>query len=366
VDARAAQAATVLTTDRYVKAISTVPVMTGQAAQLFVRERAMPSTLAGAPLTGKVVLFVHGAGTPAEVAFDVAYEDYSWMAALARAGLDVFAMDMTGYGRSTRPTPMNDPCNLSSAQQALFVPALIAAPCPAAYSGPVTTIASDWNDISTVVDYVRALRHVERVSLIGWSLGGPRAGGYATTHSDKVDKLVLLSPAYGRTGAAAPPSGAPSGTAFNTQSRTEFDANWDRQVGCPGQFDMGARESVWSAMLLSDPVGATWGPGVRRAPNTTTWGWNRDIAATLKSPLLLFSPLTDVQVAPARVKELYDDAGSPQKIIATVACASHNAAWERAHGLIFSASVEFLTRGTVNGAREGELKLATERPSAAK
>ena len=41
-----------------------------------------------------VVLFVHGAGTPAEVAFDVPYSDYSWMAYLANAGFDVFSMDL--------------------------------------------------------------------------------------------------------------------------------------------------------------------------------------------------------------------------------------------------------------------------------
>ena len=75
-------------------------------------------------------------GTPAEVAFDVPYQDYSWMAYLARAGFDVFAMDTTGYGRSTRPTPMNDPCNLAAAQQALFIPALIPAPCPASLRSP--------------------------------------------------------------------------------------------------------------------------------------------------------------------------------------------------------------------------------------
>ncbi len=71
---------------------------------------------------GNVVLFVHGAGTPAEVSFDVPYKDYSWMAYLANAGFDVFSMDMTGYGRSTRPPAMNDPCNLSKEQQARFVP----------------------------------------------------------------------------------------------------------------------------------------------------------------------------------------------------------------------------------------------------
>jgi hypothetical protein len=43
-----------------------------------------------------------GVGTPSKVAFDVRYQDYSWMEYLAREGFDVFAMDTTGYGRSTR------------------------------------------------------------------------------------------------------------------------------------------------------------------------------------------------------------------------------------------------------------------------
>ena len=85
------------------------------------------------------MLFVHGAGTPAEVSFDVPYKDYSWMAYLAKAGFDVFSMDMTGYGRSTRPPAMNDPCNLSKEQQVRFVPQLIAAPCAPSHPTPITT-----------------------------------------------------------------------------------------------------------------------------------------------------------------------------------------------------------------------------------
>ena len=69
------------------------------------------------------------------------------MAYLAHAGFDAFSMDMTGYGRSTRPAPMNDPCNVSHEQQAGFIPALIPAPCSPSYPHPLTTIASDWNDL---------------------------------------------------------------------------------------------------------------------------------------------------------------------------------------------------------------------------
>ena len=63
---------------------------------------------------------------------------------LARAGFDVFGMDMTGYGRSTRPEPMNDPCNLSHDQQLTFVPSLLAVPCAPSYPHQMTIIASDW------------------------------------------------------------------------------------------------------------------------------------------------------------------------------------------------------------------------------
>lgn len=150
--------------DHYVRVKSTVPSMAGQIANIYVRERV--SDGAAAPAVDRVVLFVHGAGTPAEVSFDAPPAGYSWMAFLANAGFDVFSMDTTGYGRSTRPAPMNDPCNLSPEQQATFVPALMAAPCAPTYTQQVTTIASDWNDIDHVVDYIRALRKVEKVSLV--------------------------------------------------------------------------------------------------------------------------------------------------------------------------------------------------------
>ena len=81
-----------LSVDHYVRVSSTVPVIAGQTTQIYVREVVQAGVaLRGGSGPGGLVLFVHGAGTPGEVAFDVPYQDYSWMAFLARAGFDVFA-----------------------------------------------------------------------------------------------------------------------------------------------------------------------------------------------------------------------------------------------------------------------------------
>ena len=348
--------------DHYVRVTSTVPSLAGQIANIYVRERV--SGGAAAPAADRVVLFVHGAGTPAEVAFDSSAPGYSWMAYLAAEGFDVFSMDTTGYGRSTRPAVMNDPCNLSPEQQKLFVPALLAAPCAPTYPSQVTNIASDWNDIDGVVNYIRALRKVDKVSLVAWSLGGPRAGGYAAQHPEKVRSMVLLAPAYNRSAEAAAPALPRAGVAFNTQSKAEFVANWDRQVGCSDQVEPSVREAVWSDMIASDPVGATWGGGVRRAPSTTTWGWNAAMAASTKIPALIFAGVHDKQVTPDRVRPLYDDLGSSQKVLVDLGCSSHNAMWEKNRLLMFKASLDWLTRGAVGETKTGLLRMGYPASSA--
>lgn len=343
--------------DHYVAVRSLAPAMNGQVAQIYVRERVLPRTaLRARTLEDRVVVFVHGAGTPAEVAFDA--PGASWMAYLAREGYDAFSMDMTGYGRSTRPHPMNDPCNLSEAQQADLVPALLSAPCEASYAFAPTTIESDWNDLDAVIEYVRAIRGVERVHLVAWSLGGPRAGGYAARHPEKVASVILLSPAYGRTRSPTPPDRLPApGPAMTKQSRQDFESLWDRQLGCANQYEPVVREAVWGAMLESDPVGATWGTGVRRAPRVTTWGWSRDEVLRQRTPMLLVAPETDGQVSPERVIELYEDLGSEHKVLAHLECGSHNAMWEANRDLLFAASLEWLRDGTVAGVGAGEVRL---------
>lgn len=343
------------TRDHYIDVRSTVPAIAGQTVKLYVRERGLPKVLQrGAG--DKVVLFVHGAGTPAEVSFDVPFQDYSWMGYLAKAGYDVFSVDMEGYGRSFRPPQMADKCNLSPEQQKGF-----GVSCPQSYPGALTNIGSDWNDITAAVNFIRKLRGVRKVNLIGWSQGGPRAGGWASEHPDQVNKLILLAPAYNRANKDEMPALPVPGAVFNTQSHDEFIANWDRQAPCPGQYTKDTAASVWSEMLASDPLGAGWTPAVRRASiSSYVPGFTTARVKAMQVPALLVSGINDKQVNPERVRDLYADIGSPQKVFVDLGCSSHNAMWEKNHALLFKASLEWLDKTTVEGQSNTMLKLGYE------
>jgi hypothetical protein len=54
---------------------------------------------------------------------------------------------------------------------------------------------------------------------------------------------------------------------------------------------------------------------------------------------------------------LYADLGAERKVFVDLACSSHNAMWEKNHLLLFKASAEWLTKGSVEGLQKGMLKL---------
>jgi len=339
--------------------VSVAPAARGQTMRLYLRERIREGAT---PDPNKIVLFVHGAGTPAEVSFDVPYSTYSWMAYLAEAGYDVFSLDLEGYGRSQRPASMTDKCNLSMAQREQHK---ASADCKRSHEGGSTTLVSDWNDITAAVNYITKLRGASKVSLVGWSQGGPRTGGWAAQNPDRVNRLVVLAPAYNRGNGQPPAPGATASgrgataniAAFNTQSREEFYANWDRQAPCKGQYEPAAAASVWSEMLSSDPVGSTWTPPGRRAPVTAPGpGWTQQMVRGMKIPTLMAVGVSDAQVNPQNVRNLYEDIGG-DKVFIELGCASHNAMWEKNHLLLFAASREWLDKGTVNDQKNVMLQM---------
>ncbi len=110
-------------------------------------------------------------------------------------------------------------------------------------------------------------------------------------------------------------------------------------------------------MLASDPVGATWGTGVRRAPQVTVWGWNQTVVSKSQTPTLMVTGQYDSQVPPEPRSRSLRRPRRRAKVFIDLACSSHNAMWERNHLLLFRASVEWLTKATVNGVDAGMLKM---------
>jgi pimeloyl-ACP methyl ester carboxylesterase len=350
----------VLTIDHFISHTSTAPAIRGQQVALYVRERMLADNAQQSAAPSRpIVLFVHGAALNSTGAFDASYQDYSWMAYLARGGFDTFALDLTGYGFSTRPASMNDPCNLDPQQQVALVPALVVETCPAAKPQQIDTLRSDWDDVDAAVNFIRGLRHVDRVNLVGWSYGGSIIGGYAAAHQDNVDRLVMLSPAFDRDHPDFPvPDTAASVPPMSLQTPETLPSFWDRQVQCADQFDPAIRQVIWQDGLVADAV--SWAPGLRRVPTFPTFLWNRSLAARLQKPTLIVEGDND-QMSPASmpdsIRAAFADITSPTKVYAELPCSSHFAIWETRHLAMFEASLEWLRDGTVNGVAAGEVRL---------
>ena len=348
------------TIDRYVAHVSTVPANAGETVGLFVREKLsaqlQQEIRGGQSSSASAVLFVHGSLASSIPVFDLPYKDYSWMRRLAETGFDTFAMEHTGFGWSARPA-MNDPCNLSPEDQAIVMPNPLSAHCEPSYGYSLTNSQSDWDEIDTVVDYIRALRGVERVSLVGWSRGGPRTAGYAARHHEKVDKLVLLAPAYTPEAQANAPRHLPEpGFPMRLMTRQMYTQDrWHAGVACDEQVEPGVEPIVWDSLMSVDSLGSGWGSadGVMRVSNSPAWGWNREYAARVVAPTLILVGEQDFIFEAA--EPLYSDlTGAQSRYLINMECATHYAFWESFHyKRMQDAAIEWLTTGMYQGQSEG-------------
>jgi pimeloyl-ACP methyl ester carboxylesterase len=344
-----------ITTDSFVTHVSTVPANKGKTVGLFVREKALASTLAAAGRRKPhVVLMVHGGFGPSIVAYDLQYRDYSFMSALARAGFDVFTLSHTGYGPSPRPL-MDDPSNVDAEFQPLLVPHVLKEPVPPRYPFKLVSSRTEWDELETVIRHIRQLRGVGRVSLVGWSTGAPRAGGFAALHPDEVDKLVLFGPAPWFPG-EHPPAQMPEPGAPTLLQTREFllHRRWQDDVRCEGQLeDPGVCNAYWQEIMAVDEVGAGWGPngeGIIRAPNRTNFGWRGNLARIQAPTLVLLGEFDNY----ARRLDAWKGLTVEHRLFVRIACASHFVAFERGRHLLYRATRDWLASGAVDGVERGE------------
>jgi pimeloyl-ACP methyl ester carboxylesterase len=275
---------------------------------------------------------------------------------------------------------MDDPCNVPSNQQALIpqVPT-----CPPSFPFQFATVQSEWDELNTVVDYIRSLRGVDKVALVAWSLGALRVGPYAVQHPDKVESLLFYAPFYGPANPAGragtgpdgfgppinPSTGMPftfpqPGTPMTLTTRTAFMNLWNLDIQCDGQLEDGIQDVVWSAIMDNDAIGSTWGlpTGVMRVRTSFPWGWNPTTAGRIAVPSLIIHGEFDASVPPTQ-SQLYDDLdGIPgdRRLLYQVECAGHLMVLERQRKVLHHISKQWLKHGAVEGATTGKFFVDVE------
>ncbi|WP_137992679.1 alpha/beta fold hydrolase [Streptomyces vilmorinianum] len=367
--------AAIITKDHEVPHKSTVPANQDDIVKLFVRER--DGTPLGHLPERKAVLMLHGRSVPALAAFDLQYGSYSWGEHLAKAGYDVFMMDLQGSGRSPRPM-MDDPRNANPANQSLLKPRPPGfTPGPPNYAFQLNNSYSDRDELHTVVEYIRKERQVDKVAFVGYSAGAITMGPYAVNNPTKVESLFLLAPVFPPNGTSNPPSTLPQpGFPMFLGTRWGLESAWNNELGCADQRELGIVEKAWAAMMANEPVGATWGPpeGLNRIRNFVRWGWNKTTAAQGgvlggSVPVLIVygdhdatvntSPPSSNPELNFSVPALYDAITGAHKLMVKLECAGHSVLWERQHKNVHNLSKYWLKQLKVDGKTQGVFDMNT-------
>lgn len=331
--ARAAAAEALVTTDYLVSHTSSEPSYAQYRLDPRVVLHMREVVLAGRERTvagdGKVVLLLHGATVPGSVAFDLDHEQSSLLRYLAWAGWDAFALDFEGYGMSTRPLPMDAPAAFPDSR------------------APIDSEAAV-HDVERAVEFIRALRGVDRVSLLGWSLAASReAPLYAIRHPQKVARLVLFAPAYRHLGFM---EGA---RAHADDLETRGKVHYIRPA-VEGWYTFGSREEILvpgafeafrAAVLASDPMSGELG-GTFRAPAGRVVDLLRANpqfdAAKITVPTLVIRGALDTWSTQQDSRLLIAELGSEIKSYVEIPDASHFLQYERGSLQFFKAVKDFL------------------------
>jgi len=344
-----------ITSDRFVPHISTVPANRGRTVGLHLREKVLANTLepSGAA-RAPVVLFVHGGYSPAVVAYDLDFRDYSWMVQLAHAGFDVFAMTHTGYGSSPKPM-MDDPCNVAAPDQAQLIPRVLKETCEPRYPFKLVSSQTEWDEVKSVAAYIRMLRHSNRISLVGWSTGAPRVGGFAAMHPEQVDKLVLLAPSpFFQSDTPPEPMPEPGAPVILQSHDMLMNQRWQNHVRTEGQIEhREIREVMWRALMFEDGLGEQWGPegvGVMRAPHRMNYGWRANAARLDRPTLVMLGEHDNYE----KRRDAWGGLASNRKVFVKIDGASHFVQYERGRHVVHKLTEEWLRSGSVGGETRAE------------
>jgi pimeloyl-ACP methyl ester carboxylesterase len=249
---------------------------------------------------------------------------------------------------------MDDPCNVDAAFQDQLIPKVLKARTPPRYPFKLISSRTEWDEIETAVNYILALRGVEKVSLVGWSTGTPRAGGYAALHPEKVKRMVLLAPApFFPSDTPPDPMPEPGAPVILQSYDMLMKRRWENDVRADGQIEHPeVREVMWRELMFQDGLGAEWGPdgvGVMRAPNRMNYGWRASCARIHTPTLILLGEFDNYE----KRRDSWKGLASTHKVFVKLR-ASHFAQYERGRHTVHALTEEWLRTGRTGGATAGE------------
>lgn len=279
---------------------------------------------------GRTVVLMHGATFPSASLFDVAVGGGSFMDALARAGLDAWAVDVRGYGGSTRPPEME---------------------APPEGGAPLTPAATAVADLGAAVDFVCRHRGIARTNLLGLSWGGSIAGAYASAAGARVEKLVLVAPLWLSDTPLRIDPGTPLG-AYRFADVRAYEAAW--RVQAPAAARAGLIPAGWfdawaEATLATDPSSPR--PGTVRAPSGAVqdvrdhWTAGRRLyePSAIRCPVLLVRGEWDVDVHLDMAGALFAElTGAPYRRRVEIGEATHMLLIEKNRRQAYDAVIAFL------------------------
>ena len=181
----------------------------------------------GAPQAGKpalpVLFLVHGSSI-SSTSFDVTVPgrgEYSLMNVFARYGYDVWTMDFEGYGKSSR-TEGN------------------------------SNVADGVEDLKAAIPVVARETGRQRFHVFGESSGALRAGAFAMSHPELIDRLVLAAFTYTGEGSPTLTDRAKQVEFYRTHNRRPRDRDMIRSIFTrdkPGTSDPAVGEALADAEM---------------------------------------------------------------------------------------------------------------------
>jgi alpha-beta hydrolase superfamily lysophospholipase len=278
----------------------------------------------------RAVLLLHGAMLASYV-FDLPVPGYSLQERLAAAGWASYALDIRGYGRSSRPVP-GDPG------------------CPA--DRPFSTAAEGVEDVADAMRFLRHDRRHTEVVLVGYSWGTIVAGRFVTAHPGAVSKVILFAPIYGTPNARWIGQLGFGLGGYRWTTAGELQSRWDSEIPTEEKSSWRANEvlkGVLQAALRSDPLSLTREPPAFRSPT----GCSVDLfqafsghaafdAGKIEVPVLLVRGDSDTTSTEADSLRLLECLKSRDKRSITIPSGTHFACFEYAAPLLFDTLLAFL------------------------